>query len=450
MHQDCFIFSAFLTRKPERQIQKEMGRHVFALAAILSTVGTIGRPAGDDPYWSVSCSADAACPDGNTCCKLVQGDFGCCPGPNAVCCPNQRTCCPEGSKCTETGDCASGHGAPGWLRAQKVVTSNTAPKVFPTSSRSRPRRPAGDAVTVYSSSGEGAVNIDERTGEIMSISVALGGFGPRGTFNLTAGGTSLDFSSSVPQSACSAPSEPKVSVESFPGGGARVTRAWGECATVTEDFFPDPSAPDAISWSISVSSGSKTTFGAPINSGFAFEKNGSNLQWWAPWDRLSRNLDAKKEWVDPLLPSDSHTGFWEGQYALGHSESNDFDLVVAPLIAVLDPANKVGFSVQMSPEDAGTAFGDSYLLGKTDGFVWSRQTLRIPPASIDPLKFTAHIVVHEDCWRPALGWNVERYGENWAPVSSDETVDNVDGLGSYGSFPIPELNVTQPPLSDPR
>ena len=49
------------------------------------------------------------CPDGNTCCKLTTGQWGCCPLPNAVCCSDGEHCCPQGYTCnTGSGTCSQG------------------------------------------------------------------------------------------------------------------------------------------------------------------------------------------------------------------------------------------------------------------------------------------------------------------------------------------------------
>ena len=46
------------------------------------------------------------CPDGNTCCKLSSGQYGCCPIPNAVCCSDMLHCCPNGYTCdVSAGTC---------------------------------------------------------------------------------------------------------------------------------------------------------------------------------------------------------------------------------------------------------------------------------------------------------------------------------------------------------
>jgi progranulin len=39
------------------------------------------------------------CEDGQTCCKLSSGEWGCCPLPNAVCCTDHEHCCPTGYTC---------------------------------------------------------------------------------------------------------------------------------------------------------------------------------------------------------------------------------------------------------------------------------------------------------------------------------------------------------------
>ncbi|XP_033106218.1 progranulin-like isoform X1 [Anneissia japonica] len=59
---------------------------------------------------SVICPGGRAeCDDGNTCCKLANGDYGCCPLKKAVCCSDKLHCCPEGQTCdTSEGKCLNG------------------------------------------------------------------------------------------------------------------------------------------------------------------------------------------------------------------------------------------------------------------------------------------------------------------------------------------------------
>lgn len=49
---------------------------------------------------SVICpDQESECADGQTCCKLDSGEYGCCPLPDAVCCSDGKHCCPHGSTC---------------------------------------------------------------------------------------------------------------------------------------------------------------------------------------------------------------------------------------------------------------------------------------------------------------------------------------------------------------
>ncbi|XP_014817805.1 PREDICTED: granulins, partial [Calidris pugnax] len=54
----------------------------------------------------VRCDEETSCPDGNTCCRLSSGTWGCCPLEDAVCCPDHVHCCPQGYTCDpEGGSC---------------------------------------------------------------------------------------------------------------------------------------------------------------------------------------------------------------------------------------------------------------------------------------------------------------------------------------------------------
>ena len=63
------------------------------------------------------------CHDGNTCCSLSSGGWGCCPLPDAVCCSDGQHCCPAGYSCdTSSGTCYQGSTAipmfkkhPSWI-----------------------------------------------------------------------------------------------------------------------------------------------------------------------------------------------------------------------------------------------------------------------------------------------------------------------------------------------
>ncbi|XP_043359236.1 progranulin isoform X1 [Dermochelys coriacea] len=51
----------------------------------------------------VQCDEQTSCPEGNTCCRLDTGSWGCCPLPEAVCCEDHLHCCPKGHACDPAG-----------------------------------------------------------------------------------------------------------------------------------------------------------------------------------------------------------------------------------------------------------------------------------------------------------------------------------------------------------
>uniref|UniRef100_A0A8C5UUN6 Progranulin n=1 Tax=Microcebus murinus TaxID=30608 RepID=A0A8C5UUN6_MICMU len=57
----------------------------------------------------VHCDNFTSCPSASTCCKLLSGQWGCCPVPKAVCCVDHQHCCPQGYTCTAKGQCQRGN-----------------------------------------------------------------------------------------------------------------------------------------------------------------------------------------------------------------------------------------------------------------------------------------------------------------------------------------------------
>ncbi|XP_019379104.1 PREDICTED: granulins isoform X4 [Gavialis gangeticus] len=78
---------------------------------------------------NVKCDDFTSCPDGNTCCQLSTGGWGCCAYSEAVCCPDHVHCCPNGYTCSlEQGSCQEGGATISWLKktpAQVRVTSTS-------------------------------------------------------------------------------------------------------------------------------------------------------------------------------------------------------------------------------------------------------------------------------------------------------------------------------------
>ncbi|XP_067271397.1 granulin a isoform X2 [Pseudorasbora parva] len=58
------------------------------------------RPRADQKSTeNVTCDSCHVCPESNTCCKNFDGDWGCCPLPEAVCCTDGEHCCPAHYSC---------------------------------------------------------------------------------------------------------------------------------------------------------------------------------------------------------------------------------------------------------------------------------------------------------------------------------------------------------------
>ncbi|CAH1788059.1 unnamed protein product [Owenia fusiformis] len=71
---------------------------------------------------SVMCpDGEHECADGNTCCQLLSGRWGCCPFPQAVCCSDHFHCCPNGYICDYSrSTCDRGHQSQQLIRLQRI------------------------------------------------------------------------------------------------------------------------------------------------------------------------------------------------------------------------------------------------------------------------------------------------------------------------------------------
>lgn len=45
------------------------------------------------------CGDDSYCRDSETCCKMIDDSWGCCPYAQGVCCSDRLSCCPNGYSC---------------------------------------------------------------------------------------------------------------------------------------------------------------------------------------------------------------------------------------------------------------------------------------------------------------------------------------------------------------
>ena len=386
--------------------------------------------------WDIVCNATAACPEGNTCCKLASTNWGCCPGPNATCCSSGTACCPAGYKCSGSNRCllADKAEADSSISPPEKFQSppSTKPRQWPSSAKPRQWNylvPTPAALfVVKSADGSMSISIDATSGAVTKIVVSEQPFAFSGEHSLPAlanlSGWQVDVVPDTP-----GPTPGRVTVAKTLPGHAKIVIV----------YSTDASTPGAVKCTVTVTGLRSTIFTSEIASSFLTDQATSEaeLRWWAPWDRDSYHTGVT--WTNPLLPSDGGYGFWSGSYVYGivyHSGGKD--MVVAPLVAVLHPHSDKGWSLQMDPTEPGMAWAEHLLLGINSslaaGFVWQRHNIRL--AMDTPITFTSHIVGHAACWRPALQFHVEKYNRSWTSIATKEAMHRVDGLGSYGSYPI--------------
>ncbi|CAN7991961.1 unnamed protein product, partial [Ixodes hexagonus] len=71
----------------------------------------------------VRCPDGNYCQDGQTCCLLSGGKYGCCPYPHAVCCSDHSSCCPEGYRCkVSTRSCIAGNSTLPMLKKVSAIS----------------------------------------------------------------------------------------------------------------------------------------------------------------------------------------------------------------------------------------------------------------------------------------------------------------------------------------
>ena len=113
------------TKCVQQGLKCQGGKYLFSMAAqfpalsrkknMLSTVTKYSRSKLQETTKqtnskSVTCpGGESQCPNGNTCCELTSGQYGCCPLPKAVCCSDGVHCCPNGYTCdVSAGACSRG------------------------------------------------------------------------------------------------------------------------------------------------------------------------------------------------------------------------------------------------------------------------------------------------------------------------------------------------------
>ena len=90
----CNVLAGSCIAKPEEKL------------TVKSTKLRLGEVSSEVLLKIITCQDGGACEDDQTCCELSDGQYGCCPYENAVCCSDHLHCCPEGDICeTSSGQC---------------------------------------------------------------------------------------------------------------------------------------------------------------------------------------------------------------------------------------------------------------------------------------------------------------------------------------------------------
>ncbi|CAH3127458.1 unnamed protein product [Pocillopora meandrina] len=103
----CHLCGIRAVKWPECNIEKKTCDRKTDIETLLTKIQAWKGETGKS---NIICSdGQSECPEGDTCCKLQSGQYGCCPLPKAVCCSDGEHCCPNGYTCdVSAGTCTQG------------------------------------------------------------------------------------------------------------------------------------------------------------------------------------------------------------------------------------------------------------------------------------------------------------------------------------------------------
>eukprot|EP00742_Colponemidia_sp_Colp-10_P002259 GILJ01002413.1.p1 GENE.GILJ01002413.1~~GILJ01002413.1.p1 ORF type:complete len:493 (+),score=33.90 GILJ01002413.1:39-1517(+) len=100
-----------------------------AVSSVPSSTVDVPLLATVDAINTVQCDGDSYCSDGSTCCRTLDGSWGCCPAASATCCADRTHCCPYNHPVCEqsTGACKDsvGNRVPQLLKMPSMKRSQT-------------------------------------------------------------------------------------------------------------------------------------------------------------------------------------------------------------------------------------------------------------------------------------------------------------------------------------
>lgn len=206
----------------------------------------------------------------------------------------------------------------------------------------------------------------------------------------------------------------------LPGGGSESRQVYlspeGHSCTVVERFSPTHAS---VRWDIRVE-GHGEPWSAPIETRVRWDA-APGARFWAAWG--DPRPGGGPGWADPLVPQP----LADQTFVYGGTAFTDPTVVSLPLVTLLDPAAGRGLSIVQSPED--TLRRMTIAISRQGEVTFCHLDHRISAAA--PVRLSIDLVVHEDDWRPALGWLARRYPAFVDPPNP--RAHDVAGLGAYSS-----------------
>ena len=191
--------------------------------------------------------------------------------------------------------------------------------------------------------------------------------------------------------------------------------------TLIERFFPTP---NSVRWEIEVQ-GKSYPWSTGIQTKIAWLWLSSHTKFWTTWAKGGKEPE---QWKDPLVPApfENLTLLYGSRGA--YNWSKGFSL---PLATIIDEEHDLGMSLVLSPED--TLFDLELITDEKGFFLFERRNRRIEANK--PVRFAMDLIMHEGCWRPAIGWMFERYPEYFNPPNPK--VYEISGCCSYSGYTGP-------------
>ena len=265
-----------------------------------------------------------------------------------------------------------------------------------------------------------------------------------------------------------------VASSTIAGGGVEFRRrlggeAGGNACTMIERFLP---AGDSVRWEVEIRGGGEP-WSTPIRTCLEYPATAATRFWtaWSDPQLADRPSFKTQGWSDPLRLAPLRSAkFNYGAPTFRYDCPRlgwcplDADLIGLPLASVLEPAEDLGLSLVLSPED--TMRELTLETTPSAAITFTRSCHRLDRRRA--VKFAMDLVVHEADWRGGLRWMTRRYPQFFDPPNRQ--ADAMAGCGAYSdhdaefdavkmkrmafrvnwraSFDFPYMGMFLPPVGD--